>query len=554
LAEFGDIIVVVRAQFPSHTSLLTSSAVSFLHDNGFRFDLPITHGVPYLSRKEEVEARINMRDADTINAALPNMPSKKEDLPLLAHIREVITKWQSKPKDQQDEYLNIPYEANDPAVPQTLDRYQIRLTHQTVRIEFPGLKTHGMGHFVQITNPTSEQLESQQSILERQREREISKAIGFRWLMEAIMGGDISNMPEEYFMTGEAVDGKISTAPTEDDLPKLQEKLKARRKIIVGHNCFTDLVNLYKCFIGTLPEKLEDFQENVHGLFPAIIDTKHIASFGGKAYGDTSLTNVYANTNKEPFPRIEVDTAFDRYDYVESYHEAGYDSLQTAKILIKLSSQMERDNKLKDEKTNAESVGHEFGIGEGYVTAPESQSDGSQQAESLTQTISNVVTSPVTAMKNLLLSNSSPSAEPKSAGMFSNEAQAGSVVSSSESSSEAASPVVAVKQSQSWSNSSTKVERVKSKFSSNSIYDVLEAEEAESDEENNLLMWSDDEERKKNKKEKKRLKKLAQQDRMESMIQKGELMPRWDGAKGFWRFFGNKLQVNGTVEGVCHLP
>ena len=541
-------------------SLLTSPAVSFLREHGFRFDLPITHGVPYLSRTEETQARETMSQADAANAAIPNMTPKDGDLPLLTHIREVITKWQSKPKEEQEEYLNIPSEANDPSVPQTLNRYQVRLTHQIVRNEFPGLKTHGMGHFVQITNPTNEMLQSQHAILERQREHEISKAIGFRWLLEAIMGGDLSNMPAEYLSIGDVIDESSSVTPTwsQEDLQELQEKLRARRKIIVGHNCFTDLVNLYKCFIGDLPEKLEDFQDVVHALFPAVIDTKHVASFGGRAYGDTSLGNVYQNVIVEPLPKFEVDSSFDRYENVESYHEAGYDSLQTAKVLIKLSSQMERDQKLKDEKTGSETAGHGFGVGDDYVTAPESHSEDGTAPHSLAQTITNVITSPVTAMKNLLLSDSSLSAEPKSAGMLSTQAQAGSVVSNSEISSSAAFSLVAVKQKAQSSASSTTAEvtKVRSRFSSDSVYNVLNADKADSDDDtkSDLLQWSDEEERKKDKGEKKRLKKLSQHNRVETMVEKGELMPRWDGATGFWRFFGNNLQVNGTVENVCHLP
>jgi hypothetical protein len=497
---------------------------------------------------------------DAVNAALPNMPPKEQDFPLLSHIRDVITKWQSAPKDQQDDYLNIPHEVNDPALPQTLDRYQIRLTHQTVRNEFPGLKTQGMGHFVQITNPTNAQLESQQCILDRQHEQEISKAIGFRWLMEAIMGGDISNMPAEYFASAEMVDEKVkqAIAAKKDQLPGLQEKLKSRRRIIVGHNCFTDLVNLYKCFIGDLPDKIVDFQESVHTLFPAVIDTKYIATFGGKAFGDTSLGSVYRSSSVEEYPKIEVASAFERYDHVESYHEAGYDSLQTAKVLIKLSTALERQDKFKNQKISPAVGGNGFGIDDEYVTALESQSDcGSQQA-TVTQTIASVLTSPVSAMKNLLLNGSSPSAEPKSAGMYSNQAQAGSMVSSNEDSSDTNSSVIAIKKTQTLSDSSASAEvsKVKGKFSSVSAFDVLNAEKADSDEDGaaDLLEWSDDEEREKEKHEKKRLKKLVRQDRVEKMYENGELMPRWDGSRGFWRFFGNKLQVNGTVENVCPLP
>ena len=542
-------------------SVLIYLAVSFLHEHGFRFDLPITHGVAYLSRKEETEARQLMSEEDATNAALPNMKPKEGDQPLLTHIREVVTKWQSKPKTEQDEFLNIPYEAKDPAVPQMLDRYHIRLTHQTIRNEFPGLKTNGMGHFVQITNPTDEQREHTQVIMERQREHDISKAIGFRWLIEAIIGGDISRMPEEYFATRDPVNDKTAQSPrvTKESLPQLQEKLRARPKILAGHNCFTDLVYLYKCFIGDLPEKLEDFQANVHALFPAIVDTKHVASFGGRGY-HSSLSNVYERMIVEPFPKIEVDPSFHRYEGVESYHEAGYDSLQTAKVLIKISAQMERDQEFKDEEAQSDTSEPSFGIREGYVTATESQPYGEAQPTILKRTITNVITSPMMAMKNILLSEFTSPTEPKPVRIFSNQAQAGSLGSNPQHMSDNEFSVVAVKQAQLCSATSASAEvakiKGKSKFSMPGVYDILNADKADSDDDAKLelLQCSDEEERKIEKKGKKHLRKLVQQDRMEKMVEKGEMMPRWKGAKGFWRFFGNKLQVNGTLENVCKLP
>lgn len=40
---------------------------------------------------------------------------------------------------------------------------------------------------------------------------------------------------------------------------------------------------------------------------------------------------------------------------------------------------------------------------------------------------------------------------------------------------------------------------------------------------------------------------------IDKMVKKGELMPRWQQEAAFWDFYGNKLQVNGTKEGVLEL-
>jgi hypothetical protein len=36
-------------------------------------------------------------------------------------------------------------------------------------------------------------------------------------------------------------------------------------------------------------------------------------------------------------------------------------------------------------------------------------------------------------------------------------------------------------------------------------------------------------------------------------VKKRELIPRWEGGRGFWQYFGNKLQVNSAEEGICYL-
>ena len=40
---------------------------------------------------------------------------------------------------------------------------------------------------------------------------------------------------------------------------------------------------------------------------------------------------------------------------------------------------------------------------------------------------------------------------------------------------------------------------------------------------------------------------------IEKMAKRGSLMPRWAHEHGFWQHFGNKMQVNGSKEGICPL-
>jgi poly(A)-specific ribonuclease len=132
-----------------------STAVDFLLRNGFHFDRPYTYGVPYLSRKDEVDINAAWIATDKQKAALTDMPIKDEDTVLINYVRASVEKWQKQPALTRESYLNIP-DTSDGGVrytpaSQILNRYQIRLVHQIVRNEYPVLKTTGKGHFIQIT-------------------------------------------------------------------------------------------------------------------------------------------------------------------------------------------------------------------------------------------------------------------------------------------------------------------------------------------------------------------------------------------------------------------
>ncbi len=46
---------------------------------------------------------------------------------------------------------------------------------------------------------------------------------------------------------------------------------------LVGHNCFMDLLKLHHQFVDWLPFEYDKFKSSLHGLFPAVYDTKRLA-------------------------------------------------------------------------------------------------------------------------------------------------------------------------------------------------------------------------------------------------------------------------------------
>jgi poly(A)-specific ribonuclease len=329
-------------------------AVSFLLKNKFRFDLPFSDGIAYLSRKEEAQIRASWAVRDAERAALEDMVLKVDDKPLIDHIHRSVQNWLSQPLVEREDYLNIPHTTEErPRIkhlPAALSRYQIRLTHQIIRKDYIDLKTLGRDGFVRITIRNEREDEEQKLRQEQHREQDVIQAIEFRWVIEALCGGDISKIPERCFLA--ALPGE--SKPNDDDAPyrrfvdNLQRKLSTRRRVLFGHNCFTDLIYLYACFIGEPPEKVEDFQELIHRLFPAVVDTKYLASLVNKLKFSSNLQALEKEMRVEEVPHVEVPAAFDRYVYGEHFHEAGFDSFMTAKIAVKLSAKLEREERLRE--------------------------------------------------------------------------------------------------------------------------------------------------------------------------------------------------------------
>ncbi|QSS59973.1 CAF1 family ribonuclease [Histoplasma capsulatum] len=252
----------------------------------------------------------------------------------------------------KEDYLNIPepcpLENGNTESPLgswrfSLNSYQKRLVHQLVRVEYPSLVSIGRQTFVQIIPYDKQREESIRVDKSRAlRERVIQKT-GFRWVVEGMVGGGLSAMDPRVFLSCISNPAPVNTSTSallsySDDL---QLKLKSRQPVLVGHNLFTDLINFYKCFIGDLPDRIEDFKNAIHALFPLVIDTKYMATHNCSSMTpSSSLTEINDKLEQRRTPRILLDPEHDKYADEKPLHEAGYDSLLTAKVLIRLAAEL----------------------------------------------------------------------------------------------------------------------------------------------------------------------------------------------------------------------
>ena len=471
-------------------------------------EAPFLEGVPYFSRDEEAAARA-IAIARQDKASLPDLTIKKDDaeaLEFVRRVREEIAVWKKRPGPQPD-FLNIApvghYSQSFGG--QGLNNYQKRLVHQLVRAENPDLVTISRPGFIQIVAFNQEREDLVKKDRNRYFEEKLSRQIGLRWIVEAMVGGDLSAIDPKTLET--VVEGRSEEVIRAFD--ELRDQLKAKRTILVGHNVFLDLINFYKCFFGKLPDRVEDFKRIMHKLFPVVIDTKYLATHNvvNPELSRSALEDLDGELSKLPVPVIETHPDHDKYANTTPAHEAGFDSFLTAKVLIRLSAKLEAAGHYVDEN------GIPATDDEEYETAPEDggvtldridvdpahnsdASDSSNQGVSLA----------IAALDTATISQTEHEAK-KSKALKSNQSKASS----------------------------------KTGFAHQNTFDLLDEIPADGDALPMSLRPENSVDGKKRKKERKREKKKK----------KFTMMPPFESH--FWTVYGNKLRVNGTVEGVCHM-
>ncbi|KKA22245.1 CAF1 family ribonuclease [Rasamsonia emersonii CBS 393.64] len=327
-----------------------ATAIEFLMANKFRLQTPFEEGVYYISRDEEKRAMakaLQRQDRAVERSLIDVRESDTESLEFLGTVRRAIDAWLAKGK-RADDYLNIPPPAREKKVrgsnpPLTvLNRFQKRLVHQLVQSEYPSLVTIGKPGFVQIIRYDEVREEAVKMERMRRTEERILRQTGFRWIAEALTGGDLSKLdPKTFSHLVVDLKGMKKEKAVEEFAESIKQRLKVRRPTLVGHNLFLDLINFCQCFFGNLPERVEDFQDMVHEMFPILIDTKYMATHEcGSIIPSSSLAEINDALKEKTKPEIVVDPQHSKYESQELFHEAGYDSMLTAKVFIKLSAQL----------------------------------------------------------------------------------------------------------------------------------------------------------------------------------------------------------------------
>jgi poly(A)-specific ribonuclease len=318
----------------------------FLRSNSFDIGAVFTKGVSFISRDEQAQARLTFAERQNRNSTIPNLdiaPGDQATLEFYRNARRQLKEWtdpKNKVVQQAMNYYNV-------SAPGGLNGYQRRLVYQLVRTEFKQYRAflpRKHADFVQIEKMDPEKEARVATSKMMGFEAQLARQIGFRWIFEALVGADISTMDPNWFcVTPDGTSSFIDTSAKKLEISSLSKSLQSKRRVLVGHNLFTDLIFVYKTFVGNLPDSVVEFQQKVHALFPSVIDTKYMATQEnllnpGQASG---LQQLHDTLKPIRNPVVRLADGFAAYHDRQVLHEAGYDSWLTAQIFLKLASKLQ---------------------------------------------------------------------------------------------------------------------------------------------------------------------------------------------------------------------
>ncbi|CAL8580912.1 hypothetical protein XPA_006628 [Xanthoria parietina] len=458
---------------------LQGRAMQFLYRHNFCLEDSLSSGVYYLSRAEEAEERqieAQLRDKDEG----PSVQLEADDTvswEFMHRVQHEVMTWKRRPT-KASEFLNIAPIGHGlpPYLDRGLNSFQRLLVHQYVRTEHPDLTTTSRQGFIQITVRDQRQQDAEKQYRTKIFEERVARQVGLRWLIEAMHGGDLSAIDPASFApaNGTKKDAVISK------FNDVRNQLQGHSTVLVGHNLFLDLIYLYACFFGPLPDQVEDFQRIIHDLFPRIIDTKYLATHDNPDMAALNLEQLDRILHPQAQPVIELHPGHTKYAVdSDSTHEAGFDSFMTARLLLRSSVFIEASGRYIDELPSPVEVA--------FFTPPEGEGDDLIDFKD------------ASAQLEVIGKTSSESSSPPSSG----------------------------------------VATTRTTFSHVTKFDLLGDLSDEVDPFTLRPRTPSAE-----------VKSKAEPE-PEIDNETGRRLPAWES--DFWKVYGNKLQVNGTMEGVCDL-
>ncbi|XP_011905773.1 PREDICTED: poly(A)-specific ribonuclease PARN-like domain-containing protein 1 isoform X4 [Cercocebus atys] len=284
--------------FPTTFGILDSefsfqaSSVQFLNQYGFNYNKFLKNGIPYMNEEQEKKIR---HDILTGNWRVRSSPDKDQ----IKAVIDKVTRWLDLAKE--GDWMTLPGIAGFQA-------FEVQLVlRQALPDIWTVLKDEGV-----VVKKVSKQ---------------------HRWYLQNTSCDQESCWKENILLSARG-------------FSVFFQMLVKAQKPLVGHNMMMDLLHLHEKFFRPLPESYDQFKQNIHSLFPVLIDTKNVTKDIWKEMNFprvSNLSEVYEvldsdlNPTKNSGPEIVHASRCEKYVKTKCPHEAAYDAFLCGSVLLKVA-------------------------------------------------------------------------------------------------------------------------------------------------------------------------------------------------------------------------
>lgn len=231
--------------------MINMSSIEFLSDHGFNFEKWLKNGIPFMNQEDEEFLKEILDSGDIITEICNERDDRMDQLfNIMDQIKTFLT---SGSGSSSDAGSGTDSAAVGGDVKESKDLMQILIPFKSSGNQFRNF-----------------------AMVKRLRQMFPScwiRLVNGHLLVKRVQEGDEDEKEARDLSYAEQEDQAVEYMR---GFSRVIETMINSQKVIVGHNCLTDLLFMFQHLIADLPKKLSAFKSVIHSSFPMIYDTKHI--------------------------------------------------------------------------------------------------------------------------------------------------------------------------------------------------------------------------------------------------------------------------------------
>ncbi|KAI1094654.1 CAF1-domain-containing protein [Rostrohypoxylon terebratum] len=315
---------------------VSARSYNFLRQNQFNLTYALDNGIYYLSSEELKHARRYCLSGDKDHEHVDPLKLDEESQRFYKYAERKMAGFIAGDATPGVEFImENPYGGK-------LNGLQLRLIYQIIREHYPAYTAKRIPAGAMTGCVSISLLEEAARLKDEARQHsemnDANKLSGLQILLEALSGGPfMERINREWFCHSNRPPIGLESWSKFNrtfGFEQCEASLQKSRPILVGHNLLQDLAFLFQTFFHPLPQKVDDFINKIHTLFPRIIDTKFMHTRDRHMMEvNNTLHDLHYHYAQNQFPAFRCDPRFSNGQVCA--HNAGFDSYMTAVLCLK---------------------------------------------------------------------------------------------------------------------------------------------------------------------------------------------------------------------------